>query len=98
MSKIETFFITVINNDGSISTLTEFPAEAFDFARTANRADVYQTSKQIVDEVEQSILVDRIVEAVVNSLKPAAPQTVPDRVKEALKNRGIDPESVTPVS
>jgi hypothetical protein len=97
MSAIETFFITVINSDGSISTLTEFPTEPFEVARTASRFDVYQTSKQIVDEVEQSALVERIVAAVTQSLNPPV-QTVPDRVKEALKNRGIDPESVTPVS
>ena len=97
MSSIETFFITAINADGSISTLTEFPAEPIVPARTATRLDVYQTSKQIVEEVEQSILVDRIVAAVSQTLNPPT-QTVPDRVKEALKNRGIDPESVTPAN
>lgn len=96
MSTIETFFITAINTDGSISTLTEFPTEPFEFSRTATRFDVYQTSKQIVEEVEQANLVERIVASVTEALTPTV-QTVPDRVKEALKNRGIDPESVTPV-
>lgn len=97
MSNIETFFITVVNSDGTISTLTELPTESFEIARIATRFDVYQTSKQIVDEVEQSALVERIVAAMSQTLNPPV-QTVPDRVKEALKNRGIDPESVTPVS
>lgn len=97
MAIVETFFLITVNTDGTLSSYTEIPQDMPEAARVANTFDVYQSSKQIVDEFEQSMLADRIAKTVIAQLQPSKPD-VPSRVKDALKERGIDPESVTPTA
>jgi hypothetical protein len=97
-TSVETFFLITVNTDGTLSSYTEIPENMPVAARTANTFDVYQSSKQIVDEFEQSMLADRIAKTVVAQLNLPAKSEVPNRIKDALKERGIDPESVTPTA
>jgi hypothetical protein len=93
MAKVEAYFVAVINEDGTITTLPEMPEEALEVKRHVTNYDVYQTAKQIVDEFESSILADKVAKTVMSLLAPATP-TVSDKVKDALKERGVTPEGV----
>ncbi len=92
---VETYFLITVNEDGTLTSHTEIPAELPETKRQATTWDVYSTAKQIVEEFDRQLLVDRVVVGVVNALNPQVP-TVPDAVKEALKERGINPESTAP--
>lgn len=93
MSKeIETFFTVVINKDASINVLLETPKEDIVAERQAINADIYRFAKQVVDEFDRSLLVEGIVNALLPVLAPQE-EALPDKVKEALKERGITPET-----
>ena len=93
MKPIETYYIVVLHEDGTLSTTDTLPELNEETLRPATIADIYTSSQQLVKEIDQQALVTRIVEEVAK-LNPAPP-AVSDRMKEALKSRGIDPESVT---
>jgi hypothetical protein len=95
MSQAETYFLVVVNEDGTFTTYAEIPSELPAVTRRATNYEVYQTCKSIAEEFDTQILVDRITKSVVGTLMPQT-QTVADVVKDKLKERGIDPESVTP--
>lgn len=95
MSQAETYFLVVVNQDGTFTTYAEIPSELPEVARRATNYEVYQTCKSIAEEFDTQILVDRITKSVVGTLMPPQP-TVADKVTEKLKDRGINPESVTP--
>lgn len=92
MSKIETLFLITVNEDGTLTSFGELPKELPEVKRPANNFDVYQAAKQIVDEFEQNILANRIAQVVIGALKPAE-TPMSDRIKDKLKERGIEPES-----
>ena len=83
------FYVVAMSEAGDLLTFSEIPEGGFESARTATIADIIETSTQLVKEIEKQDLVARIVSA----LNPAAPN-VNERMMEALKARGIDPESV----
>jgi hypothetical protein len=95
--ELETYFVVLINKDGTFSTTNAIP-EGAEAGRPANTLDIYNVSKQIVQEVDAQILTDRIVSAVSQVIAAQATPNadVPNKVKEALKERGIDPESIVP--
>jgi Icc-related predicted phosphoesterase len=95
MSKIETYFLIAVNEDGTFTSFSKLPEEPLEAAHVATNYEVYQACKQIAEEFETQILVDRITRSVVNTLMPPQP-TVADAVKDKLKERNINPES--PVS
>jgi hypothetical protein len=93
---VETYFLLTVNEDGTLTSYTEIPEELPEQKRVATNWDVYTTAKQIVEEFDRQLLVDRVVQGVVNVLVPQAPVEPPTtkaKVKDALKERGIDPES-----
>ena len=92
-NQIESYFITVMNSDGTITTMPDFPEEGLTRTRSVTNYDVYQTSKQVVEEFESSLLADKIARTVLRSLNPEVP-TISDKVKEALKDRGVNPEGI----
>jgi beta-lactamase class A len=94
---VDTLFLIAINEDGTFTSFTTLPEELPTANRVATTYDVYQTCKQIADNFDTQILVDRITKAVVSALNPPQ-ETVQDKVKEALKKRNINPESVEPVN
>jgi hypothetical protein len=91
MTKAEAYFIAVINPDGTITTMPELPEGGIETARSVTNYDVYQTAKQIVDEFESSILADKVARAVLGAMNPEVP-SISDKVKEALKERGVTPK------
>lgn len=92
---VETFFLITVNDDGTLTSQTELPSEPIEANRVATNWDVYATAKQIVEEFDRQLFVDRVVSGVVASLTQPAPAPS-TKVKDALKERGIDPESVAP--
>lgn len=94
----ETFYIVVRGIDGSLVTLTEVPEEGLVAQRVANTGDMYETAKQIVHEVDTNDLAMRVANLVAGHLVPKEAPSVPDRLKDALKERGIDPESIVPTA
>jgi hypothetical protein len=91
--KAEYFYVVIKDAEGRLLTYTEYPEEDIEAERTATTADMFDSSKQIVNEVEQNDLAMRVADLVVSRLRPEAPK-LSDSVLEALKKRGIDPESV----
>lgn len=92
---IEAFFIVVKGTDGSLVTYTEIPEEGLTSERKATTEDMFLCSKQIVDEIEKNDLAMRVASIVVSQLKATAPN-VSETIADALKQRGIDPTSVSP--
>lgn len=99
MSKVETLFLVAVNEDGTLTTYGEVPAELPEVSRVSNNWDVYQAAKQIVDEFDTNLLANRVAQTVIQALASQSQQapSVPSTLKEKLKERGIDPESITPV-
>lgn len=95
---VETYFLVAVNEDGSFTTYAELPEEPIEREKIANNYDVYQACKQIAEEFESQILVERITKAIASALVPPAPLTTADRIKDVLRERGINPESVEPVN
>lgn len=91
---METWFLVAVNKDGSLVSYNKLPEQMPEGTRPATNWDIYQAAKQIVEEFDQQKLVNRIASAVVSSLNPPTP-TVSDKVSEALKERGINPESIS---
>jgi len=89
---VETYFLLTVNEDGTLTSYTEIPEELPEQKRVATNWDVYTTAKQIVEEFDRQLIVDRVVQGVASLLAPSIP-TPTDKVKDALKERGIDPES-----
>lgn len=89
--EVETSFLVNVHTDGTFSVNLE--PETTEAKRLATTYDVFQTSQQIVKEIESQILVDRVVNAISSILMPPAEQSVPDTLKEKLAERGIQPES-----
>jgi hypothetical protein len=92
-NKVDAYFVALINEDGTITTLPEIPAEPLEANRAVTNYDVYQTAKQIVEEFESSILADKVARTVLSVLAPTTP-AVSDNVKDALKKRGVTPEGM----
>jgi hypothetical protein len=90
--KVDTYFIAGINEDGTITTMPEMPEGGIEAARPVTNYDVYQTAKQIVEEFESSVLAQKVASTVIAMMNQKAP-TSADQVKDALKERGINPDS-----
>lgn len=91
MSEIETYFLVAVNKDSTLATYAEIPEEGLVRERPANNYDVYQAAKQIVDEFEQTMFANKVAQIVLTNLAPPT-DSVPDKVKDKLKERGIKPE------
>lgn len=77
-----------INLDGSIFTDV---AEVSDTVqRRATPFDIYQTSKELVSDIEAQLLADRIAQKVSAALEPKSPTDFRQKLLEALSDRGID--------
>ena len=85
--EVETVFTVVVNTDGTFSVNLEQTGEVIPTKRQASSYDVFITIQAIIKELETQMLVDRIVSA----LKPET-TTVPESIKEKLKERGITPQ------
>jgi Pyruvate/2-oxoacid:ferredoxin oxidoreductase gamma subunit len=97
MSKVETLFLVTVNEDGTLTTYSEIPKELPEAERVANNYDVYEAAKQIVDEFDTNLIANKVAQTVLQALASQVPQgpSVSSAVKDKLKERGIDPESIT---
>jgi hypothetical protein len=87
---IETYFLVLVNDNGTVNTTFDIP-EKIEAVRQATNFDVYQTCKQIATEVDNQLLAEKVATYVAATLMPQEPLTS-DKVKEALKERGIVPD------
>ena len=82
-------YTVTINDDGSINTESMEIAEGI--MRQATTFDIYQTSKELVSEIEQRLLADRVANAVARFLQPVDPSAeIKSKIIDALSDRGID--------
>lgn len=96
MSTTDTYFLVVVSSDGGITTFNKIPDEVPEPSHLATNWDVFQAAKQIVAEYESTLLADRVARTVLSALSPQVDNTS-EKIAAKLKERGIDPESVTPV-
>ena len=83
-------YIVTINEDGTLATESVEAGESI--LRTATTFDIYQTSKELVSEIEQLLLADRIAKSVVAQLQPVDPSAeIKSKIIDALSDRGIKP-------
>ena len=84
-------YMVTINDDGSINTESMEIAEGI--MRQATTFDIYQTSKELVSEIEHRLLADRVANAVARLLQPVDPSAeIKSKIIDALSDRGIKPE------
>ena len=82
-------YTVTINDDGSINTESMEIAEGI--MRQATTFDIYQTSKELVSEIELRLLADRVANAVARFLQPVDPSAeIKSKIIDALSDRGID--------
>ena len=92
MTEVETYFLVAVAKDSTLMTYSKLPEEMPTVERQANNYDVYQAAKQVVDEFEQTMFANKVAQIVMANLNPA-PEPVSDKVKDKLKERGIQPEN-----
>lgn len=90
---MDTYFVVSINEDGTFEMHSELP-ETLTKNHEITISEIYTVVKQIVQNVEAQMVADRVTGAVLAALAPQAEQSVPDKVKEKLKERGIKTDSV----
>jgi hypothetical protein len=82
-------FTVTVNDDGSISTAPVSADE--NVARQANTFDIYQAAKEIVSEIDNQLLADRIAKIVVARMQPVdASAEIKSKIIDALSDRGIE--------
>ena len=90
---IQAAYTVGIKSDGTIFTEMLEPSDAIQ--RKATTFDIYQTSKELVSDIESQLLSDRIVRDVVRALQPKnETEEIRARVLDALNDRGIEKPSV----
>jgi hypothetical protein len=90
---IQAAYTVAIKADGSIFTEVLEPNEGIQ--RRATTFDIYQTSKELVSDIDSQLLSDRVVRAVVSALQPKdESEEIRARVLDALNDRGIEKPSV----
>ena len=84
-----TFRYTVtVDEEGRISTQVEDADEINKLARTATTFDIYQTSKELVSDIESHLLADRIAKIVVDKMQPKnAAEEIKEKIISALNDR-----------
>ena len=71
-------YLVILEEDGTITT--EIVQDRDRTQRDATRFDIYQTSKELVSDIESHLLADRIAHRVISAIQPV------DQAKE-LKER-----------
>ena len=87
--EVEFYFIVGVDKDGTIQTFREIPAEGIEAQRPFNTLDIYKVSQEIVSDIKDQLLSDRVITGLMNVLQ-AQQQPVSARVAEALKERGVE--------
>lgn len=90
----ETYYIAVMMENGQVVTFPEMPEGGIKAARPVTNYDVFETSRQVVEEFNNSILAQKVAEMVIGALNPPV-QEPSDKIKEALKERGFSTDTTT---
>jgi hypothetical protein len=91
MSKTEKsdfFFIVEVKKDGTIQTHATWE-DNIEAERVPNTYDIFKVCKEIVSDIDQQLLADRVIGGVLNVLN-SREATVSDKVSDALKARGVE--------
>jgi capsular polysaccharide biosynthesis protein len=87
--KIQAGYTVIINEDGTIRTQV-LPADE-KVIRQATTFDIYQTSKELVSDIESQLLADRVARTVLANLQPKdSAAELKEKLLNALSDRGID--------
>ena len=90
---IQAAYTVIIRSDGTIVTDIVEPNEGVQ--RKATTFDIYQTSKELVSDIESQLMADRVSRAVVEALKPKNDaEEIRSKVLDALNDRNIEKPSV----
>ena len=95
---VETVYTVTVYTDGTFSASLEQPEAPIEVKRQATVYDVLSISGALIKEIESSQLTDRIVVSILQVLQAQVPPSTADTVKDALKERGIEPESPAPTA
>jgi hypothetical protein len=90
----ETYYIAVLAEDGQVITFPEMPEGGIVSQRPVTSYDVYETSRQVVEDFNNTLLAQKVAEMVVGALNPPI-QDPSDKIKEALKERGFSTDTTT---
>lgn len=92
--KALTAFVLLVEQDGRFTVHLEQPEQPFAVERLATTADVYQISRQVVQELDNQVLTDRVVATlaqvlgpILEALTPPPVETIPDKIAAKLKER-----------
>lgn len=90
MSDYRFQYVVTVKTDGGVEiSPTEDEASV---ARTATAVDIIDTSRKLIADLERQIMLDSI-QTVLNVLTPLEEPTASEKVANALKERGITPDS-----
>lgn len=87
--EVEFYYVVAVDKDGTIQTFREIPVEGIEAQRPFNTLDIYKVSQEIVSDIKDQLLSDRVISGLMNVLQ-AQQQPVSARVAEALKERGVE--------
>jgi hypothetical protein len=90
----ETYYIAVVTENGQVITLPEMPEAGINAKRPVTNYDVFETSRQVVEDFNNTLLAQKVAEMVVGALNPPI-QEPSDKIKEALKERGFSTDTTT---
>ena len=91
--EVEFAFLVVSHTDGTFGVHLELSEEQVKANRIATTADVYTLSQNIMKEIDMQQLTERVAMTIVQLLQPPVEQSVPEKVAEKLKERGITPDN-----
>ena len=86
---VQAAYTVGIRLDGSIFTEIVEPSEVV--LRKATTFDIYQTSRELVSDIESQLLADRVARTVIANLQPKDNVAeFKEKLINALSDRGID--------
>lgn len=84
-------YMVIVDAEGRISTQVEEATEENNLSRTATTFDIYQTSKELVSDIESHLLADRVAKIVAEKLQPKnAAEEIKEKIINALNERKQD--------
>lgn len=85
---LDFYFVVGVEKDGNIQTYKELPT-GVTTERQASTFDIYKVAKEIVSDIEASLLADRVVAGVMNAMAQRE-MTVQERMAQTLRERGVE--------
>lgn len=89
-AKVDYAFTVIVDTEGKITTNVIQPNEQV--RRAASTFDIYQSSKELVSDIESHILADRVARLVTDKLQPKnAAEEIKAKIINALNDRKQEP-------